>query len=154
MTMLSRRQIDKKLVLVIDDDEDAADYVKLLLIKLGYSAKVVHDGLQGMEAIVKAVPDCILLDLEMPVIGGFDFLQHRKKVAALRAIPVAVLTNSYRKDDVDKALGLGANGYVTKPVDERKLAQRLDKLVPSPLFGPAKTTSVEWPGIAKGRHLL
>jgi CheY-like chemotaxis protein len=145
MPIISQLQTNAKTILVVDDDDFVTAYVHTLLNKLGYAAKVCHTGMQALAMAVKIKPDCILLDLDMPELDGFEVLRLRQKMPEIVDIPIVVLTASHRKEDVERSLALGAKGYIAKPVDEKRLAQRLDRLVPSPLFSQPDTTAVHWP---------
>ena len=95
----------------------------------------------------KIRPALILLDLGMPVMGGLEFLKELKSDAALRAIPVVVLSGSSQEKEVSGAYELGAAGYVVKPIALDGLAEAVDLVVrywtlcctgstgPSPLRG-------------------
>lgn len=145
MPIISQLQTNAKTILVVDDDDFVTAYVHTLLNKLGYAARVCHSGMQALAMAVKIQPDCILLDLDMPELDGFEVLRLRQKMPEIIDIPVIVLTASHRKEDVERSLALGAKGYIAKPIDEKRLAQRLERLVPSPLFSTPDTTAVNWP---------
>jgi CheY-like chemotaxis protein len=80
----------------------------------------------------------------MPEMGGFAFLKHRSQFDELKAVPVIVLTASRQLEDVERAMALGAVGYVAKPVQDAALLERLEKHVPSPLFTRPESTNVSW----------
>ena len=100
----------------------------------------VHDGgeamqyLQGMgrfyDPITRPHPDVILLDLKMPRINGFEFLQWLRAKAPehFRFIPVVVMSSSALREDVDRAYALGANSYLVKPVQWALFQQRIQAL--------------------------
>lgn len=144
MTIISQLNARWKTVLIVDDDPFLTEYVELTLTKWSYRAKVAHGGMEGLAAARKHLPDCILLDLAMPDVDGFAFLEHRKKIIDIADIPVIVLSANHRGADVQRALMLGAKGYVTKPVDEDALFRRLERVVPNPLYSPPEKTDVVW----------
>jgi len=144
MTIISQLTQNRKTVLVVDDDPFISEFVRVTLIRLGYGARVADNGVAGLAAAVKDPPDAILLDLAMPELDGFDFLKHRRKMPQIEAVPVVVLTASHTRTDVNRALALGACGYITKPVSEDALAKRLGKVVPSPLYSRPDTTQLIW----------
>ncbi len=144
MTIISQLTQNRKTVLVIDDDPFISEFVRMALMRLGYGARVADNGVTGLAAAVKERPDAILLDLAMPELDGFDFLKHKRKMPEIEAIPVIVLSASHTRTDVNRALTLGACGYITKPVSEDALAKRLGKVVPSPLFSRPDTTQLVW----------
>jgi CheY-like chemotaxis protein len=144
MTFVSPLASRWKTVLIVDDDPFLTEYVELLLTKWSYRARVAHGGMEGLGLAQKHRPDCILLDLAMPEVDGFAFLLHRKKIVELVDIPVIVLSANHRGADVQRALMLGAKGYITKPVDEEALFRRLERVVPNPLYSPPEKTDVVW----------
>ncbi len=153
MTLVSPLASRWKTVLVVDDDPFLTDFVELMLTKWSYRARVAHGGVEGLAAAQKYRPDCILLDLAMPEVDGFAFLLHQKKIVEIADIPVIVLSANHRGADVQRALMLGAKGYVTKPVDEDALFRRLERVVPNPLYSPPETTDVMW-GKAQPKSLI
>ena len=132
-----------KTVMVVDDDPAMTALLRYILGKLGYSTIVAGDGHQALLMAAATLPDCILLDLAMPNLDGYGFLVAQGNSSNLRGIPTIVLSSKNRSDEVQRAIQLGAVGYVTKPVDPKKLGARLEKFVPSPFSAPAKT-SVSW----------
>ena len=116
-------------ILVIDDDPAMSGLLKMMLSKLGYSCTIAENGAEGLELAQSLRPDAILLDLVMPEMNGYAFLR-RWQLLSMSATPVVVLSSRSRTDEIQKAMALGASGYVIKPVDVRKLAQRLEMVIP------------------------
>ncbi len=142
---LSVNKLDK-VIMVVDDDPHVTAIVEVYLGRLGYKSCTYHSGMVAMAKACKIRPACILLDLTMPEFDGFTFLRLRPKMQAISDIPVVVLSASQDRDDVKRAIDLGAAGYVTKPVEYDKLAGRLERIVPSPYFQKADTSEVSWRG--------
>lgn len=115
----------KDIVLLVEDNDD-----DVLVIKRGFSkgkiANPIHRVVNGKEAFdfIENNPDkkidLILLDLNMEVMNGFDFLHKRKQMERVSRIPVVVLTSSHRDEDIQLAYSLGANAYVEKPIDPKE----------------------------------
>jgi len=131
-------------IMIIDDDEAITDLVEIFLGRLGFRSVTVNSGMIGLAKAAKLKPDCILLDLAMPEFNGFTFLRARQKMPEVRDIPVVVLSASQMQEDVRCAIELGAVGYVTKPIDLDKLADRLDRILPSPYYSRADTSEISW----------
>lgn len=114
----------KRLVLVIDDDHDAADILKRNLVKTGYEVIVAHSGAAGLELARKMKPAAITLDVMMPGMDGWSVLSALKADSATSSIPVIMVTMLQ-----DRQLGftLGASEFLTKPVDQDKLHLVLSK---------------------------
>ena len=88
--------------------------------KLNNNLHVASDGIEGLEMLKgdeMPRPDIILLDLNLPRMNGLELLQHIKDDAALRTIPVVVLTTSDDEEDIWRSYNLHVNCYITKPVD-------------------------------------
>ena len=80
----------------------------------GFKVSVSEDGESGIEDAKRKHPDLVLLDVLLPKLDGFTVLKKLKEDAALKDIPVILLTNLGQKDDVDKGLELGAEDYLIK----------------------------------------
>ncbi len=112
-------------VLLVEDNPGDADLTRETLLegKLDVDIRVVVDGAQALDYLLHRppyadvpLPDLILLDLNLPKLGGREVLAEIKKHEELRVIPVVVLTSSDAEFDIAGSYQLGANCYVTKPV--------------------------------------
>ncbi len=112
-------------VLLVEDNPGDADLTKETLeeCRLHVEIDIAIDGVQALDRLFRRppyvaaeLPDLILLDLNLPKMGGREVLAQIKQHASLRAIPVVILTSSDAEQDVAKSYELGANCYVTKPV--------------------------------------
>ncbi len=108
-------------LLVVDDDENNRDMISRRLTRRGFDVAMAVDGYRALEAInVGAhVPpfDLVLLDIEMPGLSGFDVLRRVREHHPGTRLPVIIATARGDREDVVQALNLGANDYVTKPLD-------------------------------------
>lgn len=125
-----------KTVLVVDDDSVLHFLMKKMLLGLGVAPEAIQTALSGKEALDfivtrqlsgEPLPDLILLDLNMPVMGGFEFLEAYKKLPFHNpdAIRIIILSSSINSQDVNRSLQLGASRYLTKPVSDIDLRQVL-----------------------------
>jgi two-component system, sensor histidine kinase len=110
-------------VLVVDDNEDAADSLAMLLSLDGHSVRAVYDGHAALEAASSFDADLILLDIGLPSIDGFE-VARRLRESGIGSTLVA-LTGYGRKEDIERALGAGFNAHLTKPVDLQKVQKLL-----------------------------
>ncbi len=115
-------------ILLVEDDEVDAMTVRRALKELHVTnpLRQVENGEEALSFLrnpAEARPCIILLDLNMPVMGGIEFLQLVKKDAALRRIPVVVLTTSDEQQDKIASFDLGVAGYIRKPVDYRQFVE-------------------------------
>lgn len=109
-------------ILVVEDNEDHRFFIVRTLRQLGdYQVDVVTDGVNALDFLHRRGdysdqdrPHLILLDLKMPRVGGLEVIEHVKGNPELRSIPIAVLTSSDRKEDIDAAYDRGGNTYVVK----------------------------------------
>ncbi|MDD5018288.1 MAG: response regulator transcription factor [Eubacteriales bacterium] len=111
-----------KHILVIDDDKNICEVIKLYLQKEGYTVTLAYDGQAGIDAFEREVPELIVLDIMMPRKDGWDVLKHIRKTSA---VPVIMLTA--KGETFDKVLGLelGADDYIVKPFDPKEFIARV-----------------------------
>ncbi len=113
-----------KKILIVDDE---LAILRILSIKLkisGYDVVTACGGQEALEKIESAKPNLMLLDVIMPVVDGFEVLQKLRKISKM---PVIVL--SARPENEQKALSLGANDFLAKPLDVNELVDRIEKLL-------------------------
>jgi len=110
-------------ILCIEDDEETAALIAEDLQERGYVVNIAPNGREGLNAIVKTAPDLVLCDINMPDMSGFDVMEHLTSWAPQqRAVPFVFLTARTDRDSELKGRRLGADDYVTKPVDFEILA--------------------------------
>ncbi len=118
----ARRQI-----LCIEDDEETAALIAEDLQERGYVINLTGNGHDGLNAILKTSPDLVLCDINMPDMSGFEVMERLTALAPLhRAVPFVFLTARTDRDSELKGRRLGADDYVTKPVDFEILAAIID----------------------------
>lgn len=104
-------------ILVVDDDQENAEIVGLCLAKHGYRTLTANRGAQALELLTTQCVDLVLLDVVMPDLSGREVLQKIRSTKNPSELPVIMTTALGGSDDVVAALTLGANDYVTKPLD-------------------------------------
>ena len=109
-------------ILVVDDDKNICELLRLYLVKEGYNVTMVHDGGAALAEFDKLHPDLVLLDVMMPVMDGWEVC---RKLRAKDNTPIIMLTA--KGETYDKVLGLelGADDYITKPFDSKEMAARV-----------------------------
>ena len=112
-------------ILVIDDDDTIRQFLVRHLTRVGYEAGSAENGLLGIEAAIRTIPDLVLLDVDMPVMDGIETLKKFRSNETLRLVPVVMVTSFSEKKDVLTALKHGANDYVIKPFDMGVLLGKL-----------------------------
>jgi CheY-like chemotaxis protein len=110
-------------VLLIDDDKTANFLTKIVLKRSGINqVEEALNGLEGFSRIEKECPDLILLDINMPVMDGWTFLEEKKSKAPCRNVKIAMLTSSARANDQEKAEQYSCViGYYQKPLTKEKI---------------------------------
>lgn len=114
--------MEKKKILIIEDEQSISDIIKFNLEKEGYETLTAYDGQAGYDKALSENPDLILLDVMLPLMDGFQVC---KKVRETSLVPILMLTA--KEEEIDKVLGLelGADDYITKPFSMRELIARI-----------------------------
>ncbi len=114
--------MDKKRILVVEDERAIADILVFNLQREGYDTMVAYDGTDGLARALGDAPDLILLDVMLPGMDGFEVCRH---VREQKDTPIIMLTA--REEETDKVMGLelGADDYITKPFSMRELMARV-----------------------------
>jgi len=114
-----------KRILVIDDEPDLRELVRINLDQAGYSVDTVSTGREALHALRHSPPDLVVLDLMLPDVSGTELCRKIRSDPALAEIPVIMLTA--KAAEVDRVVGfeLGADDYVTKPFSPRELSLRI-----------------------------
>jgi two-component system, OmpR family, alkaline phosphatase synthesis response regulator PhoP len=119
---------EKKDILLVDDDPDFVEAVKVIVEKAGYNVRVAYDGQEGIEAVEEKMPDLIVLDVMMPVMNGHEACAKLKGNEATAEIPIILLTavadrvttSTYTHRDM---LESEADDYIPKPVEPNDLLE-------------------------------
>jgi len=106
--------MDKKLVLIIEDDKFFQSLVSKRLINEGFDVITASDSKEALKVLEEKKPALILLDLILPLLSGFEILSIIKKDERTKDIPVIVLSNLGQKEEVEKAMALGAKDFMIK----------------------------------------
>lgn len=104
----------KKIILVVEDEHFLSDIYKHQLEERGCGVHVAGDGLEALEVLTRVKPDVILLDLIMPAMNGFAFLEALRAQAAHKTRRVVVLTNLGQEEDQARVKALGVEEYLVK----------------------------------------
>ncbi len=112
-------------ILIVEDVEFNRDLL-VQLLEDDYDIVTAEDGEQGIEMARNERPDLILMDMSLPVIDGWEATRRIKADAAISAIPIVALTAHAMQGDEEKARACGCDDYLTKPIDEDLLFERID----------------------------
>ena len=123
---------DKKLLLV-DDIEVNREIAKMLLESEGFIVDTATDGKDAVEKVAANVYDAVLMDIQMPIMNGYDAARAIRKLddKKLAQVPIIAMTANAFSEDVKNALDAGMNGHIAKPIDVEKMMETLAKILPA-----------------------
>lgn len=104
-------------ILVIEDNEQNLYLVRFILEKSGYRVHAAMDGQAGIDLADALKPDLILLDIQLPVMDGYDVARNLRSNPQISSIPIVAVTSHAMVGDRDKAMAAGCNGYIEKPIN-------------------------------------
>lgn len=114
-------------VLVAEDNAVNRELLRELMEAHGYSVIEACDGQEALDMIGQSRPDLLLLDIDMPVLDGFATVRKIREDSELSELPVLAVTAFAMQGDREKILKSGFDGYLSKPVDSRLLAEELER---------------------------
>ena len=115
-------------IMVVDDSISIRQVVSRLMEDQGWSVQTAKDGLDALEQLTTSRPDLIVLDIEMPRMNGYEFLGSLKARSDYQDIPVVMLTSRTAEKHREKAMTLGARGFVVKPFNDHELVRLILQL--------------------------
>ncbi|OQX25176.1 MAG: hypothetical protein BWK80_16990 [Desulfobacteraceae bacterium IS3] len=115
-------------IMIVDDSVSIRQVVTRLMEEQGWSVQTAKDGIDALEKLRESMPDLIVLDIEMPRMNGYEFLNALRVQPAYRDIPVIMLTSRAVAKHRDKALSLGAKGFITKPYNNEEFIALIQEL--------------------------
>ena len=113
-------------ILVIEDNMDNMTLIADVLLSLNYKVIQAADGEQGVQKAISEHPDLILMDLSLPRLDGWKATRQIKAHPDLRQIPIIALTAHAMAGDRERALEAGCDDYLSKPINLRELANKLE----------------------------
>ena len=119
---------NKKTVLLIEDNDDVVYYLKKSL-SLRYRCLIAKNGKAGLDMAVNVMPDIIVMDYMMPIMNGLECTRAIKNNVKVKNIPVIILSGAADTEIQKKAVSVGADVFLIKPVDEGLLIEHIDKLL-------------------------
>ena len=118
-----------KRILIVDDEVQLVEMVKMRLESAGYEVISAYDGQEGLDKAKKDKPDLIILDLMLPKMDGYKVCGLLKNDARYSRIPIIMFTARAQEEDVTLGKSLGAEEYVTKPFDPKTLMEKIKGLI-------------------------
>jgi DNA-binding response OmpR family regulator len=121
----------KRKILIVDDVTEFRRLTKTIL-QNEYEVESAENGVEALSIMQNGyLPDLIVSDLMMPVLGGKDFLEQVKKSGVFKDIPVIILSSIHKSDEKIKLINLGANDYLEKPYNPAELLARIENILKS-----------------------
>lgn len=114
-----------KKILIIDDEPDFVGLLKIRLEANGYKVVTANDGVAGLQRWKEESPDIIVLDIMMPQLGGYSFVQDSKTIPGLKQVPIIILTAKPGMEDIFEMEGV--HDYIVKPFEDKDLLDKIRK---------------------------
>ncbi|HZH53049.1 MAG TPA: response regulator [Microvirga sp.] len=108
-------------ILIVEDTEDNRQIMRDLLANAGFEIVEAHDGEAAVTAAAAYRPDLIMMDIQLPVLDGYEAIRRIKADPSLNSIPIIAVTSYALSGDEEKARGAGCDGYIAKPFSPRQL---------------------------------
>lgn len=116
-----------KKILYIEDETDHVLFMRLLLEAKDFELISAPDGKSGLKSVFENKPDLILLDLNIPLLSGFEVLKQIKANSETQNIPVVIISAFGDQDNIKKCQAAGARGFLTKPYEVSKLMKTIER---------------------------
>jgi excisionase family DNA binding protein len=117
------------LVLIVDDDEQVREYVRVNLEAEGYNVREAGNAEEGLRALEESQPDLVLLDVMMPQVDGWEMLQLLHERHGADAVPVVMFSGKVDEAAAGEAAERGAQGFIGKPFDPSQLIEKTRQLL-------------------------
>jgi two-component system, cell cycle response regulator DivK len=122
-----------KTILVVEDQEDNRQILRDLLGSAGFRMIEAHDGQQAVTMALSEHPDLILMDIQLPLVDGYEATRSIKRDAELKHIPIIAVTSYALSGDEQKAREAGCDAYVAKPYSTRHLLAKIGQFLEQPV---------------------
>lgn len=135
-------------ILIIEDNPTNMELMEYLLQAFGHTPLYANDGLEGVEAALKLMPDLIICDVHIPKLDGYGVVRQIKAKKPLSMIPVIAVTAMAMVGDREKLITAGFDSYIAKPIDPENFMDQIEKFLPQHLrsSAPSEPSPVK-PGV-------
>lgn len=116
-------------ILIVDDDQSIRDLLRLHLSSAGYEVHVAEDAIAAGYMVLRAPPDLIITDINMPDINGLELVSFVRRNPAYARVPVLIVSTEGSERDREKGLALGADAYLVKPFEPDDLQRIVEDLL-------------------------
>jgi CheY-like chemotaxis protein len=121
----------QSLILLVEDNEANIKTFSRYLIHHEFRVITANNGQEAIEQAEAEQPDCILMDMQMPIMNGFEAIQQLRQRPQFKTVPIIALTALAMAGDREKCLEAGANDYLEKPVYLKAIVEKIRKFIPS-----------------------
>jgi len=121
--------MDKKRILIVDDEEDILNVLRFRLEANNYEVLSASDGQEGLNKARSEKPDLIILDLMLPKLDGYKVCRMLKFDETYKAIPIIIFTARAQKKDEELGMEMGADAYIAKPFESEVLLEKMKELL-------------------------
>ena len=118
-------------ILYIEDNDQNFYLVSYILSAKGYAVTRGRDGREGIDLATREKPDLILLDIQLPVMDGYETARELRKNPDVSSTPIVALTSYAMAGDREKALAAGCTGYIEKPINPKTFTEQIAQYVPA-----------------------
>lgn len=119
-------------ILLVEDNELNRDMLSRRLLRKGFEVTVAEDGESGLQRAGELLPDLVLMDMSLPVMDGWEATRRLKSAEKTASIPVIGLSAHAMNGDAEKAIQAGCDDYDIKPVDFKRLVEKISRLIKTP----------------------
>jgi two-component system cell cycle response regulator DivK len=119
---------EAKKILVVEDDDETRELLRMALVRRGYAVFTAEDGVQGFEECLRCRPDLIVTDVTMPAADGVHLVRRVRDTPELSATPILV-TTGFGTGNATFTLSQGANAYEPKPIDPQSFMATVERLI-------------------------
>lgn len=119
--------MERKKILVIDDDEKNRYLISFLLEKEGFEVVIATNGIEGIEAAKKWQVDLIIMDIKMPKMNGYETTKRIRRLKKYKSISIIALTSYAMMEDKERAMKAGCTGYISKPITPETFLEEIKK---------------------------
>lgn len=118
-----------KRVLVIEDNERNLYLVSYILERQGFEVSSARDGAAGIQRAIEERPDLVILDIQLPQMDGYEVAKALRALGELENMPIVAVTSYAMPGDREKALAVGCNGYLEKPIEPLTFVQEVQRIL-------------------------
>ena len=119
----------KKIALIADDSSTVRKFVGFALKSMGIEVVTASDGMDALEKLTSENFDIVITDLNMPYVDGYELIASIREIEDYKDVPIIILSSESGDEDKSKGFSVGANSYMIKPFDAKKLQYEVSKFL-------------------------